>query len=152
MCRPASRLMSRRHPWKKGRAPLRPRPPTWPARRPAALRQNLRKPRNRAMSMTKKTIHLVAAARPNFMKVAPLYHRLRGEDWCAPVLVHTGQHYDPEMSDVFFRDLDLPQPDFHLGIGGGSHAEQVGKVMIAYEALLGRGAPDLVTVVGDVNA
>jgi len=104
------------------------------------------------MSMTKKTIHLVAAARPNFMKVAPLYHRLRGEDWCAPVLVHTGQHYDPEMSDVFFRDLALPKPDFHLGIGGGSHAEQAGKVMIAYEALLDRGAPDLVTVVGDVNA
>ncbi len=102
--------------------------------------------------MTKKMIHLVAAARPNFMKVAPLYHRLRGESWCAPVLVHTGQHYDPEMSDLFFRDLNLPKPDFHLGIGGGSHAEQTGKVMIAYDELLGRNPPDLVVVVGDVNA
>lgn len=102
--------------------------------------------------MTKKTIHLVAAARPNFMKVAPLYHRLRDEDWCTPILVHTGQHYDPEMSDLFFRDLNLPQPDFHLGIGGGSHAEQTGRVMIAYEELLGRQTPDLVVVVGDVNA
>lgn len=99
-----------------------------------------------------KTIHLVAAARPNFMKVAPLYHRLREQDWCRPVLIHTGQHYDAEMSDVFFRDLDLPDPDVHLGVGGGSHAEQTGKLMIAYETVLRERAPDLVIVVGDVNA
>lgn len=99
-----------------------------------------------------KSIHLIAAARPNFMKVAPLYHRLRQQDWCQPVLIHTGQHYDPEMSDIFFRDLGLPDPDVHLGVGGGSHAEQTAKVMSAFEALLVRQPPDLVVVVGDVNA
>lgn len=99
-----------------------------------------------------KTIHLIAAARPNFMKVAPLYHALRTQEWCRPVLIHTGQHYDPEMSDLFFRDLKLPKPDVHLGIAGGTHAEQTGKLMIAYEALLLRDPPDLVVVVGDVNA
>ncbi|MGB8183323.1 MAG: UDP-N-acetylglucosamine 2-epimerase, partial [Stellaceae bacterium] len=86
------------------------------------------------------------------MKVAPLYHALRTQEWCRPVLIHTGQHYDPEMSDLFFRDLKLPKPDVHLGIAGGSHAEQTGKLMIAYEALLLRDPPDLVVVVGDVNA
>jgi UDP-N-acetylglucosamine 2-epimerase (non-hydrolysing) len=62
-------------------------------------------------------IHLVAAARPNFMKVAPLWHALAAEPGFAPVLVHTGQHYDKNMSDAFFADLKLPAPDFHLGIG-----------------------------------
>ncbi len=56
------------------------------------------------------TVHLVAGARPNFMKVAPLYHELVRRAWCRPVLVHTGQHYDPEMSGAFFRDLGLPAP------------------------------------------
>lgn len=102
--------------------------------------------------MTGKAIHLIAAARPNFMKVAPLYHALCNETWCRPVLIHTGQHYDPEMSDLFFHDLKLPKPDVHLGIAGGSHAEQTGRLMIAYEALLLREPPDLVVVVGDVNA
>ena len=97
-------------------------------------------------------IHLVAGARPNFMKIAPLYHELARRAWCEPVLVHTGQHYDLDMSDVFFRDLNLPAPHHSLGIGGGSHGEQVGKVLIAYEAMLSQGRPDLVTVVGDVNA
>ena len=97
-------------------------------------------------------IHLVAGARPNFMKVAPLFHELKRRAWCTPVLVHTGQHYDLDMSDVFFRDLNLPAPDHSLGIGGGSHAEQLGKVVIAYEAMLIDKRPDLVTVVGDVNA
>jgi UDP-N-acetylglucosamine 2-epimerase (non-hydrolysing) len=96
-------------------------------------------------------IHLVAGARPNFMKIAPLYHELRRHDWCRPVLVHTGQHYDVEMSDVFFRDLRLPKADHYLGVGGGSHAEQVGRIIIAYEKLLNETGPDLVTVVGDVN-
>lgn len=100
----------------------------------------------------KMIVHLVAGARPNFMKVAPLYHELKRRAWCAPVLVHTGQHYDLEMSDVFFRDLNLPTPDHSLGIGGGSHAEQLGKVVIAYEKMLTQARPDLVTVVGDVNA
>src|SRR4051812_18759702 len=101
---------------------------------------------------TTKTIHLVAGARPNFVKIAPLYHELKKRPWCNPVLVHTGQHYDLAMSDVFFRDLDLPAPDFSLGIGGGSHADQLGKVIIAYEKMLIESPPDLVTVVGDVNA
>lgn len=100
----------------------------------------------------KAIVHLVAAARPNFMKVAPLYRALKDRAWCAPVLVHTGQHYDLEMSDVFFRDLNLPTPDHSLGIGGGSHGEQLGKVVIAYEKMLIETRPDLVTVVGDVNA
>jgi UDP-N-acetylglucosamine 2-epimerase (non-hydrolysing) len=100
----------------------------------------------------KRKIHLVGAARPNFMKVAPLYHELRRRDWCDPVLVHTGQHYDLGMSDVFFRDLDLPSPDLALGIGGGTHGEQLGKVVMAYEKALVEAPPALVTVVGDVNA
>ena len=99
-----------------------------------------------------KSIHLIAAARPNFMKVAPLYHALKRVDWARPVLVHTGQHYDVNMSDAFFADLRLPEPDFHLGIGSGSHAEQTGQVMAAYEKVLIEYRPDLVVVVGDVNS
>lgn len=99
-----------------------------------------------------KIIHLIAAARPNFMKVAPLYHALKRVDWAKPVLVHTGQHYDVNMSDAFFADLHLPEPDFHLGIGSGSHAEQTGQVMAAYEKVLLEHRPDMVIVVGDVNS
>lgn len=102
--------------------------------------------------MEKSKIHLIAAARPNFMKVAPLYHALRAEPWAIPVIVHTGQHYDANMSDSFFTDLGLPEPDFHLGIGSGSHAEQTARVMIAYEKLCLDEKPDLVVVVGDVNS
>lgn len=102
--------------------------------------------------MRKLNIHLVAAARPNFMKVAPLYHALKNEPWSDPVIVHTGQHYDLNMSDVFFRDLSLPEPQIHLGVGSGSHAEQTGQVMIAYEKVLMADRPDLVVVVGDVNS
>ena len=65
-------------------------------------------------------VHLIAAARPNFMKVAPLYHALRIADGFEPIVIHTGQHYDPNMSDAFFRDLRLPPPDHHLEIGSGS--------------------------------
>jgi len=97
-------------------------------------------------------IHLIAAARPNFMKIAPLYHALKREDWADPVIIHTGQHYDLNMSDVFFQDLLLPKPQFHLGVGSGSHAEQTGEVMKAYEKVLLNKAPDLVIVVGDVNS
>jgi UDP-N-acetylglucosamine 2-epimerase (non-hydrolysing) len=97
-------------------------------------------------------IHLIAAARPNFMKIAPLYHALKKEAWADPKIIHTGQHYDINMSDVFFQDLGLPEPDLHLGIGGGSHADQAGKVMIEYEKVLLETEPDLVIVVGDVNA
>ena len=97
-------------------------------------------------------IHLICAARPNFMKIAPLYHALRKEPWARPVIVHTGQHYDLNMSDAFFVDLGLPAPDFNLGVRNGSHAEQTGRVMMAYEKLLLEQRPDLVVVVGDVNS
>ena len=82
--------------------------------------------------MSPKTVHLIAAARPNFMKVAPLYHALGGASWCRPLIVHTGQHYDANMSDDFFRDLRLPPPAHHLEVGSGSHAEQTGRTMMAY--------------------
>ena len=97
-------------------------------------------------------VHLIAAARPNFMKVAPLYHALKATSWCTPNIVHTGQHYDVNMSDVFFQDLRLPTPDFHLGVGSGSHAEQTGGVMIAYEKVCVEHRPNWIVVVGDVNS
>jgi UDP-N-acetylglucosamine 2-epimerase (non-hydrolysing) len=97
-------------------------------------------------------IHLIAAARPNFMKIAPLYHALKKEQWASPIIVHTGQHYDLNMSDAFFKDLGLPEPDLHLGVGSGTHAEQTGHVMIAYEKALLKTRPDLAVVVGDVNS
>jgi UDP-N-acetylglucosamine 2-epimerase (non-hydrolysing) len=99
-----------------------------------------------------KKIHLIAAARPNFMKIAPLYHALSEETWCQTSIVHTGQHYDPNMSDAFFRDLRLPEPHFHLEVGSGSHAEQTGGVMIAYERVALAEKPDWIIVVGDVNS
>jgi UDP-N-acetylglucosamine 2-epimerase (non-hydrolysing) len=97
-------------------------------------------------------IHLVAAARPNFMKVAPLWHALVAAPDFTPALIHTGQHYDVNMSDAFFADLRLPDPDYHLGIGSGSHAEQTGGVMIAYEKVALADRPDWLVVVGDVNS
>jgi UDP-N-acetylglucosamine 2-epimerase (non-hydrolysing) len=102
--------------------------------------------------MKRQQVHLVAAARPNFMKVAPLYHALKAEDWCEPLLVHTGQHYDANMSDAFFADLRLPAPDYHLGVGSGSHAEQTAAVMVAYERICLERRPDWTVVVGDVNS
>lgn len=102
--------------------------------------------------MSKTVVHLIAAARPNFMKVAPLYHALSREPWCMVKLVHTGQHYDTNMSDAFFQDLKLPAPDFHLGVGSGSHAEQTGGVMIAYEKICLTDRPAWIVVVGDVNS
>jgi len=97
-------------------------------------------------------IHLIAAARPNFMKIAPLYHELKKQKWADPIIVHTGQHYDLNMSDVFFKNFNLPEPHIHLGVGSGSHAQQTGNVMIAYEKVLMKQPPDLVVVVGDVNS
>jgi len=96
-------------------------------------------------------VHLIAAARPNFMKVAPLYHALAATEWAQPVLVHTGQHYDKNMSDAILKDLGVPKPDFSLGIGSGTHAEQTGNVMIAYEKICLKHRPDWIVVVGDVN-
>ena len=86
------------------------------------------------------------------MKIAPLYHELVKQDWFAPRIVHTGQHYAPNMSDAFFSDLQLPAPDIHLGVGSGSHAEQTGRVMIAYEKACMEDRPDWILVVGDVNS
>lgn len=97
-------------------------------------------------------IHLISAARPNFMKIAPLFHALRKEPWADPQIIHTGQHYDLNMSDAFFQDLQLPPPHIHLGVGSGTHAEQTGRVMMAYEKCLLANRPDLVIVVGDVNS
>jgi len=94
---------------------------------------------------------LVAGARPNFMKVAPVLFALRRAGH-HPVLVHTGQHYDARMSDTFFRDLELPDPDFHLGVGSGSHAVQTARVMEAFEPVLREVRPDWLVVVGDVNS
>ena len=102
--------------------------------------------------MSPKIVHLIAAARPNFMKVAPLYHELARQSWCDARIVHTGQHYDANMSDAFFRDLRLPEPAHTLEIGSGSHAEQTGRTMIAYEAVCQRERPAAIVVVGDVNA
>jgi UDP-N-acetylglucosamine 2-epimerase (non-hydrolysing) len=102
--------------------------------------------------MTKARVHLIAAARPNFMKVAPLWHALSKAGDFSPVLIHTGQHYDPDLSDRIFTDLGLPAPDHHLGVGSGSHAEQTGRTMIAYESVLAADRPDWLIVVGDVNA
>jgi UDP-N-acetylglucosamine 2-epimerase (non-hydrolysing) len=102
--------------------------------------------------LPRQTVHLIAAARPNFMKVAPLWHALRAASDFAPVLVHTGQHYDANMSDEILKELGLPDPDFHLGIGSGSHAEQTGRVMIEYGKVAAGHRPDWLVVVGDVNS
>src|SRR5579883_2586509 len=100
----------------------------------------------------KQLVHLIAAARPNFMKVAPLYHALSPLPWCDIRLIHTGQHYDSNMSETFFRDLCLPQPARHLEVGSGTHAEQLGRTMMAYETVCMRERPCVIVVVGDVNA
>jgi len=97
-------------------------------------------------------IHLICAVRPNFMKIAPLFKALKKTDWAIPVIIHTGQHYDIKMSDAFFKDLGIPEPDMHLGVGSGTHAQQTGSVMIKYEDVLLNTKPDLVIVVGDVNS
>ena len=99
-----------------------------------------------------RTFHLIAAARPNFMKIAPVYHALKAADWCEPVIIHTGQHYDANMSDSFFEDLGLPTPDYNLEVGSGTHAQQTSAVMIAYEKILMDTPPDAAIVVGDVNS
>ena len=111
-------------------------------------------PTNHSISLVKKKIVFVVGARPNFMKVAPVLQVIRksASDHFDALLVHTGQHYDANMSDVFFQDLEMPAPDRFLGIGSGSHAEQTAKVMIEMEALLREVQPDLVVVAGDVNS
>ena len=73
-------------------------------------------------------LHLIAAARPNFMKVAPLFHAFKTCSWCEPLLIHTGQHYDEAMSSIFFRELAMPKPKYNLNIGSGTHGQQTGKI------------------------
>ncbi|WP_419187455.1 non-hydrolyzing UDP-N-acetylglucosamine 2-epimerase [Stieleria bergensis] len=95
----------------------------------------------------------VVGARPNFMKIAPIIRALAAADPDGQqLLVHTGQHFDQRMSDVFFRDLGLPKPDEYLGISGGSHAEQTARIMLAFEPVLLKHQPDWLVVVGDVNS
>ncbi len=99
----------------------------------------------------------VVGARPNFMKISPFINQINNHNACSDIkinhlLVHTGQHYDDKMSNVFFEQLGIPKADINLGIGSGSHAEQVGKTMISFEKVLKNESPDWVVVVGDVNA
>jgi UDP-N-acetylglucosamine 2-epimerase (non-hydrolysing) len=98
-----------------------------------------------------KIIHVIGA-RPNFMKVAPLLHALNAYPGINNYLVHTGQHYDDNMSSVFFRDLNIPLPDLNLEVGSGSHAEQTAQIMLRFEPVILQHRPDLVVVIGDVNS
>lgn len=93
----------------------------------------------------------IASARPNFMKVAPLLEEYKNHNSINVQLLHTGQHYDYEMSKIFFDELGIPEPDFHLEVGSGSHAEQTARVMTEFEKVLDKEQPDWVIVVGDVN-
>lgn len=94
----------------------------------------------------------VVGARPNFMKIAPIVEQMKKAPEIHGILIHTGQHYDAGMSDVFFRDLGIPRPDVHLGIGSGSHGEQTARVMMEFEKVCAAEKPDLIVVVGDVNS
>lgn len=105
-----------------------------------------------------KKIISVVGARPNFMKVAPIHKEfqkikmLNEECKIEHLICHTGQHYDEKMSKVFFNDLELPKPDFYLGVGSGSHAVQTAKIMVEFEKILLKEKPDIIIVVGDVNS
>ncbi len=100
-----------------------------------------------------KKVVLLAGARPNYMKIFPVWREIKSRD-CGlePVIVHTGQHYDAVMSDIFFRDFGMPPPDHFLGVGSGTHAVQTAKVMMALEPLLQEIRPELLVVPGDVNS
>ena len=97
-------------------------------------------------------ILLTAGARPNFMKLSPIVRELKQHKNISFKIVHTGQHYDANMSDVFFQELDIPKPDYNLGIGSGSHGEQTGRIMIEFEKICFKEKPDIVVVIGDVNS
>ena len=100
-----------------------------------------------------KKVALLAGARPNYMKVFPVWKQLQARQLpVQQVLIHTGQHYDDLMSDIFFRDFGMSRPDYFLGVGSGSHGVQTAKVMIALEELFTKDRPDLLLVVGDVNS
>jgi UDP-N-acetylglucosamine 2-epimerase (non-hydrolysing) len=97
-------------------------------------------------------ILLIAGARPNFMKIAPIYRASRNHTSVECLIVHTGQHYDHEMSQAFFEDLEIPEPRYFLDAGSGTHAVQTAKIMVAFEDVCLKEKPDLVVVVGDVNS
>ncbi|MES2755858.1 MAG: UDP-N-acetylglucosamine 2-epimerase (non-hydrolyzing) [Pseudomonadota bacterium] len=97
-------------------------------------------------------IYLVAGARPNFMKIAPIVRALQAQQALSFKIIHTGQHYDRDMNDVFFEELGIPQPDLFMAAGGGSHAQQTAKIMIGFEDLCVAQRPAAVLVVGDVNS
>jgi len=97
-------------------------------------------------------IYLVAGARPNFMKIAPIVRALQAQQTLSYKIIHTGQHYDHDMNEVFFEELGIPRPDVSMAAAGGSHAEQTAKIMIGFEQLCGAARPDAVLVVGDVNS
>ena len=99
-----------------------------------------------------KKLILVAGARPNFMKIAPLMHALKGNSHIQTVLVHTGQHYDVKMSGQFFEELNIPAPDINLEVGSASHAVQTARIMEGFEKVCNDEQPDFVLVVGDVNS
>jgi UDP-N-acetylglucosamine 2-epimerase (non-hydrolysing) len=99
-----------------------------------------------------KSLYLVAGARPNFMKIAPVVRALQAHGGLRFKIIHTGQHYDREMNDVFFEELGIPEPDVLLAAGGGSHSQQTSRIMVAFEELCQTERPDAVLVVGDVNS
>ncbi len=94
----------------------------------------------------------VVGARPNFMKIAPLMEAYKAHSQIEPMLIHTGQHYDERMSDLFFRQLGIPEPDLNLNVSGGSHATQTAEIMKAFEPVVLERKPDAVLVVGDVTS
>ena len=125
------------------------RVPSFEFRDGETTRNSEREPRNGEMLK----ILNVVGARPNFMKVAPLVDAMkRREHQFSPLVVHTGQHYDELMSDAFFKDLELPEPDLYLSVGSASHAAQTAAVMQRFEPVLLQEKPDWVLVVGDVNS
>jgi UDP-N-acetylglucosamine 2-epimerase (non-hydrolysing) len=104
------------------------------------------------MKYNRPLVYLVAGARPNFMKIAPIVRALQAQDALSFKIIHTGQHYDREMNDVFFEELGIPQPDVFMAAGGGSHAQQTAKIMVGFEELCTAERPNAVLVVGDVNS
>lgn len=102
--------------------------------------------------MANPLVYLVAGARPNFMKIAPIVRAIQTHGGLDYKIIHTGQHYDREMNEVFFEELGIPEPDVFMAAGGGSHAQQTAKIMVAFEELCQEQRPDAVLVVGDVNS
>jgi len=98
------------------------------------------------------SLAIIAGARPNFMKVAPLMHALSADPAIKPILIHTGQHYDHNMSGQFFQDLGIAEPDYHLEVGSGSHAAQTAEIMKRLEPVLLESKPAGLIIVGDVNS